>query len=102
MAVGVRGGRRRGSVTVAVKRSGRVSGASPLRGLRRKLVESKRADPEKVSYVVRAREPATRARGIYVVPAADSSSRHSSEPPTVLVWESPLPAFALETLANHE
>jgi uncharacterized protein len=49
----------------------KVNGASVVGGLRRKLYESKLADPDKISFTVCAREIVERSSGMSVVTAAD-------------------------------
>lgn len=65
-------GRRRTPVLVGeAKWAKKVNGSSLLGGLRRKLYESKLADPDTVSFVVCAREVVERSVGVTVVTAAD-------------------------------
>lgn len=49
----------------------RVNGSSLLGGMRRKLYDSKLADPDNMTFVVCAREVVERSEGMTVVTAAD-------------------------------
>jgi hypothetical protein len=48
-----------------------VNGSSLLGGLRRKLYESKLADPDTTTFVVCAREAVERSSGMTIITAAD-------------------------------
>ena len=65
-------GRRRKPVLVGeAKWAKRVNGSSLLGDMRRKLYDSKLADPDNMTFVVCAREVVERSEGMTVVTAAD-------------------------------
>ncbi len=70
-AVVLAGRRRRPVIVGEVKWAKKVNGSSLLGGMRRKLYDSKLADPESVAFYVCAREIVERSEGLTAVTAAD-------------------------------
>lgn len=69
--VALAGRKRRPVVVGEAKWATKVNGSSLLGGLKRKLVESRLADPDQVEFYVCARQQVTRSEGVHVVTAAD-------------------------------